>query len=46
MSQDKKEIIVRGCKQKELIEHLEMFNLRAWHAWEAAHTVLGFLPKL
>lgn len=33
-------------KQKELIEHLEMFDLRAWHAQEAAHTVLGLFPKL
>lgn len=33
-------------KQKELIEHLEMFDLRAWHAREAAHTVLGLFPKL
>lgn len=46
MSKDEKEIIFRGCKQKELIEHLEMFDPRTWHAWEAAHTVFGLLPKL
>lgn len=46
MSKDEKEIIFRGCKQKELIEHLDMFDPRARHAWEAAHTVLGLLPKL
>ena len=45
MSKDEKEIIFRGCKQKELIEHLDMFDPRARHAWEAAHTVLGLLPK-
>lgn len=46
MSKDEKEIIVRGYKQEELIEHLEMFDLRAWHAWEAAQAVLGLFPKL
>lgn len=41
-----RKIIFRVCKQKELIEHLEMFDPRTWHAWEAAHTVLGLLPRL
>lgn len=41
-----RKIIFRVCKQKELIGHLEMFDPRAWHAWKAAHTVLGLLPKL
>lgn len=35
MSKDEKEIIFRGFKQKELIENLEMFDPRAWHAWES-----------
>lgn len=46
MSKDEKGIMVRGCKQREFTEHLEMFDLRASHAWEAARTVLGLLPKL
>jgi hypothetical protein len=32
MSEDEKEIIVRSCKQRKIIEHLEMFDLVAWHA--------------
>lgn len=45
MTKDEKDIIVRGYKQ-ELIEHLEMFDLRAWHAWEAAQAVLGLFPEI
>lgn len=40
MSKDEKEIAVRGCKEEELI-NLGALDLRAWHAWEGAHTVFG-----